>query len=79
MLYYCFRTCLLEPELRQRVYGIQFTNEQERLIVEITALLQAYNDGDDEDSDWESEKYSDLDDEDEDEESENEDESGRTQ
>src|SRR5437762_79331 len=79
MLYYCFRTCLLEPELRQRVYGIQFTNEQERLIIEITALLQAYNDGNDEDSDWESEEYSDLDDEDEDEESENEDESGRTQ
>jgi hypothetical protein len=69
----------LESELRERVYGIQFTNEQERLIVEITALLQAYNDGDDEDEDWESEEDLDLDDEDEDEESENENESGRTQ
>ena len=78
MLYYCFRICLLEPELRQCIYGIQFTNEQERLMVEIIDLLQAYNDGEDEDEDWESDRDLDLnDDEDEDEKSENE--HGRTQ
>ena len=74
-----FRTCLLEPKFRQRVYGIQFINEQERLIDEITDLLQAYNDGDDEDDDLESEESSDLDDENEDDEFENEIESGPTQ
>ncbi len=64
---------MLESEVRQHIYGIQFTNEQERLIIEIIGLLQAYNDGDDEDEECESEENSD---EDSDEESENEDESG---
>lgn len=42
MLYYCFRTCLRGPEVRERVYGIHFTREQERLIGEIASLLQPY-------------------------------------
>jgi Orsellinic acid/F9775 biosynthesis cluster protein D len=54
MLYYCFRTCRLDPQLRQRVYGIQFTDEQERLILEILELLSTHRDEED-DMDWDPE------------------------
>ena len=51
MLYYCFRTGLLDRELCERVYGIQFTEQQERLIIEISGQLQVYNDESDVDED----------------------------
>ena len=43
-LYYCFRTGSMEGDGRRRIYGIEFTNEQEQLIHEITASLQQFDD-----------------------------------
>ena len=72
MLYYCFRTGLMDGEMRERVHGIQFTREQERLMIEISSLLQVYDDkrdvDDKDDEEWESsEEESDQDEEVEDE------------
>ena len=55
-LYYCFRTCSLDPDTRRRLYGIQFTVEQETLISEITDLLHDYDDDENEFEEKENEE-----------------------
>jgi hypothetical protein len=65
-IYYCFRTAELESDKRKHLYGIEFTNEQERMIQEITLLLRQLDvDGEcdddelNEDEDYEQESDSD--------------------
>jgi hypothetical protein len=40
-LYYCFRTGILEEEVRERVYGIRFTDEQLNLIRDKHKAIEA--------------------------------------
>ena len=43
---YIFRTALLGDDRRKRIYGIQFTEAQLRLIDQITSMLHAYDNND---------------------------------
>jgi len=72
--FYCFRTGLLDNDVREEVYGIRFTEEQMELISTIWTMLAGYNEDEfyeryteDEDEDNDEDNNDDDDDDDEEE------------
>ena len=65
--FYCFRTSLLDNDMREEVYGIRFTEEQMELISTIWTMLAGYND-DEFHQRYDEDEDEDIDDDDDDEE-----------